>query len=117
MQTSALVLALFTSTTAAKWANYGCATVSATGMTGHSAATGTAYVAGSLATTPTTEAACKTACDTAIALIDTTANKGKGHFCCEWVSKAIVTAADVAKSADDNITKERAAVATLCSLK
>lgn len=116
MQTSALVLALFTSTTAAKWANYGCATVSATGMTGHSETTGTAYVTGTLATTPTTEATCKTACDTAVAKVDTD-NKGKGHFCCEWVSKAIVTAADVAKSADDNITKERAAVATLCSLK
>lgn len=116
MQTSALVLALFTSTTAAKWANYGCATVSATGMTGHSELTGTAYVTGTLATTPTTEATCKTACDTAVAKVDTD-NKGKGHFCCEWVSKAIVTAADKAKSADDNITEERTAVATLCSLK
>jgi hypothetical protein len=115
MQTSALVLALFTSTTAAKWANYGCATVSASGMTGHSATT--AYVGGVIPTTPTTEATCKTACDTAIALVDTAANKGKGHFCCEWVSKAIVTAADKAKSADDNITEERTAVATLCSLK
>ena len=115
MQTSALVLALFTSTTAAKWANYGCATVSASGMTGHSATT--AYVAGALATTPTTEATCKTACDTAIALVDTTANKGKGHFCCEFVSKAIVTAADVAASADDNITTALAAAATVCTLK
>jgi hypothetical protein len=116
MQTSALVLALFTSTTAAKWANYGCATVSATGMTGHSAITGTTYVLGNIPTTPKTEAECKTACDTAVAKVDTD-NKGKGHFCCEWVSKAIVTAADVAKSADDNITKELAAVATVCSLK